>query len=166
MGPKSTSSSPGTAWPPHDYDYDWTDNPDEDIWQFLTSKRYDIMREVLLDGNPVQTKSGGKSLQPLVFSGDTCFFNPILPGCNSNIGAGDLVFCRVQPNDRYYCHLVWNTFKLQTPSGVEKQCYIIGNNNEGSKAKSNGWCYREHIYGLLTRTGRGDYWPTRTEKYT
>ena len=105
----------------------------------------------------VQFKSSGRSLEPLVFSGDTCFFHPIAPGCNSQIKAGDIVFCHVQPGNNYYCHLVWSTHQWHTENGVEKMCYVIGNNKTGEKSKCNGWCFREHIYGILTKTPRGVY---------
>ena len=119
------------------------------------------MREALLEGSPVQFMSSGRSLDPLVFSGDTWVFNPTLPGCNSSIKAGDIVFCHVQPNSRYYCHLLWRVYSHETDNGIQKTCFIIGNSKEGTKKKGyNGWCYREHVYGILVKTQMGDYEPS------
>ena len=41
---------------------------------------------------------------------------------------------------------------------------MIGNNKEGPKKRFNGWCHREHIYGILVRTSRGKFEPVRNEK--
>ena len=91
---------------PDQFKKDWTDTDNDDLWRFLTEKRYDMMKELLYNGTPVQFPSGGRSLEPLVYSGDTCFLWPVVPGTTS-IEPGDIVFCEVQPNDRFYCHLVW-----------------------------------------------------------
>ena len=60
----------GSHIAPPEFEHDWTDTDDLDIWRFLTNKRYDIMREALLKGFPVQFKSSGRSLEPLVWSDD------------------------------------------------------------------------------------------------
>ena len=123
------------------------------------------MREALLAGSIVQFKSTGRSLEPLVFSGDVCFLHPVLPGCNSQILPGDIIFCHVQPGNRYYTHLVWRTYKYKTKYDVEKDVFIIGNNRDGDKKKCNGWCFREHIYGILTQTQHGDIEIVREERF-
>ena len=119
------------------------------------------MREVLRTGQPVQLKTRCDTIEPLVFSGDICYFHPIAPGCNSSIDAGDIIFCRVQPLGVASIHLVWRAFTFRTIAGVEKTAYIIG----GQKT-SNGWCYREHICGLLIRTSRGESRPIGQDMYT
>ena len=123
------------------------------------------MREALLQGHTVQFKSSGRSLEPLVFSGDVCFLHPILPGCNSGILPGDIIFCHVRPGYRYYTHLVWGTYKERTEHGVEKDVFVIGNNRKGDKEKCNGWCYREMIYGILTHTQHGEIQRVRGARY-
>ena len=35
--------------------------------------------------------------------------------------------------------------------------FVIGNNKGGKAAKSNGWCYRYQIHGLLVVTERAEY---------
>ena len=115
-----------------------------------------MMKELLCRGLPVQFRSTGRSLEPLVFSGDVCFLWPILSG-KTEILPGDIVFCEVQPNGRFYCHLVWNKGMYPTQSGTEKEYYVIGNNKEGGKRRMNGWCYNEHSYGILVKTQRGAY---------
>ena len=77
-----------------------------------------------------------------------------------------MVFCHVHPNKRYYCHLVWQVYTYTDKrTGVAKECYVIGNNLEGTRKRCNGWCYREDIYGILTKTSRGIYRPNRREKH-
>ena len=115
--------------------YDWADVVDTEQWSFLNNKRYDIMKEALQGGNPVRMISGGTSLQPLVWSGDTCIINPIIPGVNSKIQAGDIVFCQVQPCDRYYIHLVWEASPWEDENGVMQMRYIIGNSKPAKKAR-------------------------------
>ena len=112
--------------------------------------------ESLLAGYPIQYKSNGTSLQPLVWSGDVCFIWPIMHGI-TRIQPGDIVFCQVQPKNLYYVHLVWSVNNYITENGTEKACYLIGNNKQGDKKKYNGYCYREHIYGIVRMTSKGYY---------
>ena len=114
------------------------------------------MKEALAIGNTVQMRSGGKSLEPLVHSGDTCFFEPYRPGINSDIQAGDIVFCHVLPKWHYYCHLVWSVEKMDV-NGVPKDTFIIGNNKVGVERKRNGHNHREYIYGILKEVRRGPF---------
>ena len=108
-----------------------------------------MMREALYQGNTVQIKSGGKSLEPLVYSGGTCFFDPVIPG--HNILAGDIVFCHMVSKMCYFVHLVWRVKKTLV-SGVWKDTFWIGNNRSGVARLCSGWTYREFIYGTLTKT--------------
>ena len=96
-------------------------------------------------------------------SGDTCFIDPIRPGINSEILAGDIVFASVQPNDRHYVHLVWRIETWYNEYGVKRTVYVIGNNYKDNRQRCNGWCYREHIYGILTKTQRCKVRPVREE---
>ena len=107
-------------------------------------------------GDLVQFKSSGNSLWPLVHSGDICWFTPNIPGCE--IKVGDIVFCHVQPKDRYYCHLVWKASTYIAENGVDKRCFVIGNNKPAGQGQTcNGWCPLEKIYGILTKTQRGPH---------
>jgi hypothetical protein len=52
----------------------------------------------------------------------------------------DVVFCAVQPGDRFFGHMIhsigdWHGAKY----------WSIGN----MKGHINGWCFAEHIFGLL-----------------
>ena len=69
----------------------------------------------------------------------------------SSIKVGDIVVCNVQPGNYYYCHLVWDRYELVQENTVKRTCWIIGNNKPGDAKKMNGWCYREHIYDILTK---------------
>ena len=57
-----------------------------------------------------------------------------------------------------------------THTNTRKKCvcrkvYTIGNNYSGEKRRVNGYCYREHIYGILVKTQRGEFCPERVEKH-
>ena len=108
-------------------------------------------------------RSGGKSLQPLVWSGDTCFSHPIIPGVNHKVRAGDIVVCHGLPKWHYYVHLVWYVEKTNV-NGVMKDTFHIGNNKEGPERRYNGFTYRECLYGILTKTERGEFFAERLEK--
>ena len=58
------------------------------------------------------------------------------------IDEGDIVFCQVQPGDRFYAHLVktkeFDTFR-------EEWKFTISN----IKGRENGYAYMETIYGKL-----------------
>ena len=123
---------------PEEFQHDWTDALDRGVWQFLTAKRYEIMKEAFLSGTSVQFKGSGSSLSPFVCSGDICFLQPIVPGCSSQVLPGDIVFCAVQPNDRYYVHLVWTVYVWETDFRVKRTVYVIGNNKEG-ETKAMQW---------------------------
>ena len=139
-----------------EYGEDWSYHPNAELWQFLTNKRYEMMQETLLQGHPIQFKTGGRSLEPLVYSGDICFIWPLQPGI-TQIKPGDIVFCQVQPRQTYYVHLVWSVSNYRTKTGTERTCYLIGNNKQGEGKKYNGYCYREHIYGIVRMTSKGVY---------
>ena len=78
---------------------------------------------------------------------------PSHPGCNSEggkysiqkeaseIDVGDIVFCRVQPKQHFYAHIVHNIDRQY----VQRPKYSIGN----IQGHINGWCHREHIFGIL-----------------
>ena len=59
----------------------------------------------------------------------------------SEIDVGDIVFCRVQPKQHFYAHIVHNVHRHY----VQRPQYSIGN----IQGHINGWCYREHIFGIL-----------------
>ena len=72
----------------------------------------------------------------MVYSGDVTMWEPVTD--HSTLVVGDIVFCLVQPTQRYYDHAIhmfggWggNIF------------WQIGNLKEPSHM--NGWCYSEHI---------------------
>ena len=90
---------------------------------------------------------------PLVQSGDACTFYPIqavtakkgrcvtINKEESEIEVGDIVFCRVQPTWVFYAHIVLAV----TCDSRHLPQYTIGN----ILGRENGWCNREHIYGIL-----------------
>ena len=133
--------------------------------------RFGMMREMLLNGKTVQMVSGGDSLAPLVEPYEPCVF---APASGKQIKKNDIVFCQVQPGDRWYCHLVWQVDEDRS-SGFPKEKFHIGNNRTGLAKRCNGYCFREHVYGILIKTARGDYPPpigirhdtiTRRHRYT
>ena len=78
------------------------------------------------------------------------FFAPIRPGLNSDIKAGDIVFCHVVPRTYYFVHLVW-CVKKTLVNGVWKDTFWVGNNKDGDARLCNGRTYREFIYGILAK---------------
>ena len=144
------------------FDVDWTiptDKHDVDKEKRLRQDRNEMIKEGLLEGKLVQYKSSGWSLYPIVWSGDTCVFEPMRDGmCKTLKMNWDIVFCQVQPSERYFAHKVIRFEYEQTaasaPGSEEFQGkwytkkYWIGNN----KGHINGWCHEEHIYGRLVET--------------
>ena len=97
-----------------------------------------MCKELCLAKIPIQLPMGGKSLEPLVMDGDTCFIAPIAKV--PQLGAGDVVFCQVQPNSRYYVHLIWRVVEwIDKESGNSQAMYWIGNNYDDSRKRCNGW---------------------------
>jgi hypothetical protein len=98
-------------------------------------------------------RSSGWSLYPRVWANDQTTYEPVIS--DDMVQEGDIVFCEVQPNDRFYAHQVlrkeWHRARLAT--GVSAECAVGGEwyftigNIEG---RENGWCRIEHIYGRLT----------------
>ena len=52
------------------------------------------------------------------------------------------MFCRVQTSKQYYAHIV---LSIEHDYHAKEQKYWIGN----IEGRMNGWCFREHIYGIL-----------------
>ena len=57
----------------------------------------------------------------------------------------DIVFCQVQPKNRFFAHKV---LKIELHGG--KRYFTIGN----QKGFRNGWCEDHHIYGRLIEVVR------------
>ena len=91
-------------------------------------------------------------MRPFVQDGDTCFLYPI----RSEILTGDIVFCAVQEGHRHFVHLVWRVYDWRSPNDAVRKVYVIGNNYKDHRKKCNGWCFGEDLYGVLTKTQRGE----------
>ena len=63
-----------------------------------------MLKEQLLSGKPVIYRSSGWSLYPRAYSNDQCHFDPVSPP--DEVRHNDVVFCEVQPGDRFFAHLV------------------------------------------------------------
>ena len=119
----------------------------------LRDSRNRMIHEYLRDGRSVFYKSSGNSMWPLVQANDGCTFHPIqavtaMGGQHavnkeaSEIGVGDIVFCQVQRSQQYYAHIV---LRVEYDYHAKEPKYWIGN----IMGNYNGWCFREHIYGIL-----------------
>ena len=97
-----------------------------------------IMKEQLRKGFPVQLLSNGWPLDPLIKFGDVVVLAPI--SSEADLKVGDLVFCEVQPGNRFYCHEI-HRINYEAPAAK----YTISN----IKSMENGWCNIEHIYGRI-----------------
>ena len=126
-----------------DLDDDWTLCP-EDFGKELKLRqvRNQMIKEALLKGRKCFYRSSGNSLAPRVRSGNGCCYHPVTNA--DEVNENDIVFCEVQPGDRFYAHVVkykyWHTGDPHEPP---QWAFIISN----IKGRENGWCYMEHIYG-------------------
>ena len=166
MGSTPTLQVPVMFDSPHEavdiFDQDWTQVPGRtksDADKLETEfKRRDLrnrmIRERLAEGRPVRYVSTGNSMSPLVQGNDACTFLPTqavtaehgmhaVQKKASEISVGDIVFCQVQPGERYFAHIVLEV--VQPNYYTEAKYYQIGN----ITGHRNGWCFREQIYGIL-----------------
>ena len=63
----------------------------------------------------------------------------------SEIRVGDVVFCKVQPTNKYFAHLVLQIDLPPNDKSSLEPTYWIGNIEQ----HRNGWCQRRHIFGIL-----------------
>ena len=117
---------------PHEGDGHWVER--------LREVRNALIRDQLQSGRSVQYRSTGWSMWPYVRSGDSCIFDPVVD-CSKLRAEWDVVFCMVQPSQRFYAHLVHS---IDTVQDGRLRFWI--SNREGHV---HGWCYDEHIYGRL-----------------
>ena len=107
-----------------------TDDLDKDStlcphnWGFelrLREARNRLIKEELLKHKPVTYRSSGWSLWPRINSGDQCTYHPVTHP--SEVEEKDIIFCEVQPGNRFYAHTVkqklWG-INHQTPTQVER----------------------------------------------
>ena len=82
---------------------DWTLNEDWDKEFKLRWFRNVQIKEQLQRGEHVCYRSSGNSMWPTVKSGDLCEFAPFPPAASAeHIKVGDIVFCEVQPGNRFF----------------------------------------------------------------
>ena len=127
-------------------DVDWTRTGDWSEEQERRMLRNILIKEQLLGGRTVQYCSSGNSLKPDVWSGDCCLFEPV--ESESDLEKGDIVFCQVQPGDKFYAHKILKVESVKAAGsarGRYRKKYTIGKN----KGHTNGYCYIDHIYGRL-----------------
>ena len=126
-----------------DLDFDWTLHKDKKIEFERRAERNQLVKDALLKGKTVAFCSSGNSLNPLVFSGDRCTYAPVTEP--KELRLHDIVFCQVQPGDRFYAHVI-----KQIVERKGRLRFTISN-LEGSV---NGHCEMEHIYGKLIHVMR------------
>ena len=136
-----------------DDDNDWTISRANGGWNKEWQLRWDrnvMIKAMLKQGRSVQYKSSGNSLWPWVHSGDCCIFEPAFD-CATLIAKHDVVFCEVQPGNRFFAHIILRIEYEDTSSSsaasaqTPRRTFYIGNMSE----HENGWCYDEHMYGRL-----------------
>ena len=86
-------------------DVDWTLCPGDSAKELrLREVRNEMIKEQLQLGKPVIYRSSGWSLYPRVWPNDQCTYEPVTSA--DEVQEDDIVFCQVQPGDRFYGHLV------------------------------------------------------------
>ena len=159
LPPKSlVLQSPHEAAP--SFHEDWTivanSHKDPEMWEKelkLRDTRNRMIHDFLRDGRSAFYKSSGSSMWPLIQAGDGCTFHPIqavtamhgrfaVKKKASELSVGDVVFCQVQRSQCYYAHFI---LSIEHDYHAKEPKYWIGN----LKQEKNGWCFREHIYGIL-----------------
>ena len=123
----------------NEWDIDWTLKADWTEELRLREKRNQLIKQQLQAGRTVAYRQSGWSLNPRVKSNDLCYYSPVKS--DEEVNEDDIVFCEVQPKNRFYAHLVKD--KVKSGSGAFK--YWISNIH----GYYNGWCRIEHIHGKL-----------------
>ena len=85
-------------------------------------------------------RQSGWSLWPRVRSNDLCTYEPVTD--ERRVQEQDIVFCEVQPYNRFYVHLV---NKKEWDFDHSQYKFTITN----IKGRENGYCFMRHIYGRL-----------------
>ena len=123
------------------YELDWTIHDGDEEWEERDRAIRDgMIKDLLTSGRSVQYRSTGNSLKPVVYSGDVTMWEPVTD--HSTLVIGEIVWCVVQPTQRYYGHAI---HAIGDWDGTTY--WLIGNLND--PPHMNGWCYAEHIYGVL-----------------
>jgi hypothetical protein len=121
-----------------EFDVDWTLCANREEEMRRREMRNVMIRDMLKEGRSVCYRSSGWSLWPRVHSNDQTTYDPVTSA--DQVQVGDIVFCTVQPNDRFFAHLVkeknWRNAAWR---------FTISN----FAGSVNGWCLIEHIYGRL-----------------
>lgn len=89
--------------------------------------------ERLQNGETVQFRPRGNSMQGKIESGQLCTVDPVDP---ATVRVGDIVLCKV--NGSQYLHLV---------KAIQGKRFQIGNN----RGRINGWISANSIYGKCTK---------------
>ena len=120
---------------------DWTLCPEDPAKELrLREERNVLIKEQLQLGKPVVYRSSGWSLYPRIHSNDWCFYDPVMYA--DEVNKDDIVFCEVQPGNRFFAHLVTRKWY------EDGDWYFTISNIRG---RENGWCKIQHIYGRLLR---------------
>ena len=123
-------------------DLDWTLCGEDMAKEYrLREQRNQMIKDELLASKYAVFRSGGYSLESIGSKNNDCTeYHPVTK--DEEINERDVVFCQVQPTNRFYGHLVLSKTIWK---GNGRTCYCIGN----AEGRPNGWCHIEHIYGRL-----------------
>ena len=132
----------GNSVPP-EVDFDWTLDKDKTTELRKRGHRNRLVKEALQSGKTVAFRSSGNSLDPWVLSNDCCTYAPVTDP--KELRQHDVVFCEVQPGNRFYAHIIKQIVELRRGP----RFYI--SNLQG---RLNGYCEMKHIYGKLIHVQR------------
>ena len=127
------------------FDVDWTAGHSREMELALRQSRNIMMKEQLQRGIGVAYRSSGWSCWPRIHSGDITYLSPIKTDDRHKLKVDDIVFCAVQPGNRFFCHPIhkieWTYWKK---TRQWEEVYTIGNVD---RSRVNGTCFFDGIYG-------------------
>lgn len=91
--------------------------------------------KMLREGSDIQFRPSGKSMEPLIKSGQLVTMRPVRTLGDAQVG--NMVLCRVE--GKFYLHLI---------SAIDENKRLQISNNQGHV---NGWTTFQNVFGVVTK---------------
>ena len=137
--------------PGDEFDFDWTQKSQNRALELaLRQVRNVMIKEQLQNGEGVAYRSSGWSCYPRIHSDDLTYLSPINRETDwYNLKVDDIVFCEVQPGNRFFCHPIHKIEECwRRETWQWEKVYTIGNLD---RSRVNGYVFRDGIYGTFDR---------------